>query len=695
MASTGFWDDILFASVRRDRADPPPDPNVHAPKQSVGKIGLNDTQKILTGEEAPKFSGWDGFFSDPAFAKVTGRREQLPPGQQREFWKYEVDESISVASLFPSLSSSAFKEVSFRLSAIEFWSKPIGNEPAGLYFRTEVEFNGLLDDVFRTFKEFLGEAAKPSLRLSAYLGLTPMPDQTFILDGLTLSGSLLGLQTPLPPFLGLVTILSIGVKLNVDRRSQLPIISVPTTDNSQPRALVEFEIFGDLHVELPGLTGPLRLEYKATIDDEFLRLIAVIPGNEKWSNALGAESLHLDKVQFTANIPLSSSNKKQRSEQSSTLHRREGASDQRPDPQSVLSLSVTAKWQGSSGSGIDLEGKLFKGRPDLSYLQGTLLHITWSDIKQLFSDIHGEAIEDTDHDISCEELVVQISQAQFLLTGTLTIDGRPLAEATIAISKAGIAITARAQDWGVADGLITVKNASLTLLIGKPGSADQITPRSDEERFAKRQKTKPAPTTKTPGWSGGLEVSGRVVINEDAVASGRRPIDVGVTFVAGKQGKEFFWVLCGHTESDISLSQFVSAVNEDSDIDFRLKSVSLIASNANDPACSVKTNGYKVRKGFFICAKLEQVPLVKIGETVKKPAAGDETYMSIGWEKGSSFPSVSIFLPESLKKAGVAFSFVGGFEVRVDKHRDWLEFTLQMGVDAVGADGELYANADR
>lgn len=293
MASTGFWDDTLFASVRRNRANSPPDPNVRAPKQSVGKIGLNDTQSILTGDEAPKFSGWDGFFSDPAFAKVTGRREKLPPGQQREFWKYEVDESVSVVSLFPSLSSSAFNAVSFRQSAIEFWSKPIGNEPAGLYFRTEVEFNGLLDDVFCTFKEFLGEAALTSLRLSAYLGLTPMPDQTFMLDGLTLSGSLLGLQIPLPPFLELVTILSVGIKLNVGRRSQLPITSTPTTDNSQPRALVDFEMFGDLHVELPGLTGPLRLDYKTTIDDEFLRLIAVIPGNERWSNALGAGSLHV------------------------------------------------------------------------------------------------------------------------------------------------------------------------------------------------------------------------------------------------------------------------------------------------------------------------------------------------------------------------------------------------------------------
>ncbi len=143
-------------------------------------------------------------------------------------------------------------------------------------------------------------------------------------------------------------------------------------------------------------------------------------------------------------------------------------------------------------------------QPDLSYLQGTMLHITWSDIKQLFSDIYGEAIEDTDHNITCEKLVVRISQAQFLLTGALTIDSRLLAEATIAISKAGIAITAKAQDWDVADGLVTMKKASLKLLIGKPGSADQVTPRSDEEHPGNRQKTNPAPATRNAGmerWS--------------------------------------------------------------------------------------------------------------------------------------------------------------------------------------------------
>jgi hypothetical protein len=294
--SPDFWNDPVFASVPRGAANPPPNPNGTSPKQSVGSIALNDPQNTLVGDEAPKFTSWDGFYSDPVFAKVTGRHERLPPGQRREFWKYEVEESVSIASLFPSLAPSAFSAVSFRKSAIEFWSKPIGNEPPGLYFRTEVEFNGLLDEVFRVFKEFLGPAAKPTLRLSAYLGLTPLPDQTYILDGLTLSGSLLGIRTPLPPALELVTILSVGVRLNVGRRSNLPITNVPPVTSTPASRIVDVELFGDLQFDIPGLTGLMKLEYKASIDDEFLQLAMTIPGKERWSNALGAESLHVSLI---------------------------------------------------------------------------------------------------------------------------------------------------------------------------------------------------------------------------------------------------------------------------------------------------------------------------------------------------------------------------------------------------------------
>ena len=226
-----------------------------------------------------------------------------------------------------------------------------------------------------------------------------------------------------------------------------------------------------------------------------------------------------------------------------------------------------------------------------------MLHVTWPDIKRLFSDIHGEELDRPDHKITCEKLVVRISQAQFLLTGALSIDDRPLAEATIAISKAGIAIMANAQDWAVPDSPVVIKNASLTLLIGKSDSAEQIMPRSDGEPPAKRQKIEPDPAATKPGWNGGLEVSGKVLINKDAVDTGRKPIVISVTLVVGKQDKEVFWVLCGHMESDISLSQFVSTIDENSGFDFRLKSVSLIASNVDEPVSTVKTNGYKVRKG--------------------------------------------------------------------------------------------------
>ena len=284
-----FWDDPVFGGTQRRNPDPPAVATASNIKQSVGNVELTDEQLQLYDQQPPKFTSWDGFWADPVFSGVTSRRVRVPPGETRDFWKYEVDDSVSLSSLFPNLSSSAFGSVSFRKSAIEWWSKPIRDQPAGLYLRTEIEFNDLLDEVFSIFKEFLGEAAKPTLRLSAYLGVAQVPDGTYTAEGLTLSGSLLGLRTPMPPVLELVTILSVGIELNVGRTNTTP--DIESSIASAKSQNISCTIFGDLHVMIPGLTGPLLLEYKAVINGEFLRFEMKIPGNGKWRNPLGMESL--------------------------------------------------------------------------------------------------------------------------------------------------------------------------------------------------------------------------------------------------------------------------------------------------------------------------------------------------------------------------------------------------------------------
>lgn len=282
-----FWDDPVFAGTQPDHPSLP----VPKLKQSVGNVELTDDQLKLYEDGPPKFTSWDGFWADPVFTNVAGKRVPVPEGETRDFWKYEVDDSVSLSSLFPALSSTAFSSVSFRKSAIEWWSKPILDKPAGLYLRTEIELNGLLDEVFHVFKQFLGDAIKPTLRLSAYLGVTQVPDGTYAAEGLTFTGSLIGLRTPMPPVLELVTILSVGVHVNVGRTN-------PITDIDSPFAPakslnVSCAIFGELHVNIPGLTGPLLLEYKATLGEAFLRLDMTIPGNGKWRNPLGVESMQV------------------------------------------------------------------------------------------------------------------------------------------------------------------------------------------------------------------------------------------------------------------------------------------------------------------------------------------------------------------------------------------------------------------
>lgn len=226
--------------------------------------------------------------------------------------------------------------------------------------------------------------------------------------------------------------------------------------------------------------------------------------------------------------------------------------------------------------------------------------VTWSDIKRLFSDVHGRDLDDTEHEITCENLTVRISQAQFLLQGSLTINGRALAKATIAITRAGIAITAEVDKWEVGDGLVVIEHAALTLLVGSSGDKDSSAPRQPEdEPPTKRRRTTGGPEKEKKGWSGSLEVTGRVLIHTDGQQgkSGHPPVEVDVTLAMGKQNQEWFWVVCGHLKADLSLSRFVSAIDEDSDIDLRLKEISLVASSTNRPTCSLDTNGYAIQQG--------------------------------------------------------------------------------------------------
>ena len=291
MADDDFWSNPIFASAApfSDVAPPTLEPQ-SAIKQSVPKLEIPEAQRQLLGEHADQtIQSWDGFWSNPIFEDVAGRNA-LPEGQSREFMKFPVDESVSLASLFPSLSDSAFGAVAFRKSAVEFWSKPIGNEPAGLYFRTEIEFAGLLDDVFAMFKEFLAEA-KPFLRLSAHLGLSMQPDESYIADGLTLRGSLHGLAVQFPPGIPIIEVLSIGVQVTIGRSAP----EETATGESSPSSLVQHHLFGSLELDVPGGLLALVLEYRAEVSDDTMRFTMTLQGKNTWDDALGVPGFHVNQ----------------------------------------------------------------------------------------------------------------------------------------------------------------------------------------------------------------------------------------------------------------------------------------------------------------------------------------------------------------------------------------------------------------
>lgn len=127
----------------------------------------------------------------------------------------------------------------------------IGSSPAGLYFRTEVEFGGALDGIFTVFRAFIGEDDKPTLRLSAYLRLQQTPDQSYIINGPELKGILHGLKIAFPHVLNTITILSVGVHLTVGTGSSGSVRASNQTD---------WAVCGTVHFSLPGSITPLILD---------------------------------------------------------------------------------------------------------------------------------------------------------------------------------------------------------------------------------------------------------------------------------------------------------------------------------------------------------------------------------------------------------------------------------------------------
>jgi hypothetical protein len=135
-------------------------------------------------------------------------------------------------------------------------------------------------------------------KFSAYLGVTQVPDGTYASDGLTFEGSLLGLKSQMPPGLELVTILSVGVQVNVGKtNTTTEIESFVAPAKSED---VSCAIIGELHASFPGLTGPLLLAYKASLGETFLRLDMTIPGDGKWRSPLGVESLLVSKIMMNS-----------------------------------------------------------------------------------------------------------------------------------------------------------------------------------------------------------------------------------------------------------------------------------------------------------------------------------------------------------------------------------------------------------
>ena len=326
-------------------------------------------------------------------------------------------------------------------------------------------------------------------------------------------------------------------------------------------------------------------------------------------------------------------------------------------------------------------------------------NVTWNDICSIFSEVYDSPVESTEHEITCDKLEVMISRGIFSFEGSISINKRPIAKARIVLSTSGIAISAEVQEWSIDDGFVLIKNAHVKLLVGKGSSSntESASPAAPEIDSTKHR-SKPLPgatdleesTVKLPsgnkadshsvstmaattvttassdsGWQGGLEVIGDVLINEHIT------IKAALAVKRDKNGI-WFWVVCGQMTADLSLREFVQNIEAGSEFDLHLGQVTVLASSVDDPFVSYNTYGYEIKKGtlplqhirvrlirnktgFYVCATLEKVPLLN-GERIKRPVAEDKSYLSLGYAPGAKFPSVAIFLPQSVKVGSVIHS---------------------------------------
>jgi hypothetical protein len=201
------------------------------------------------------------------------------------------------------------------------------------------------------------------------------------------------------------------------------------------------------------------------------------------------------------------------------------------------------------------------------------------------------------------------------------------------------------------------RNDSLSAVPGKKAATDTErtdTPATTADAGSGSDK-KPQ---KEVSWFFGFKVYGVLVLPYGPKdLDGDYKFKFAVTFsVSYSPSKGAEMLLAGKARSTVSLRDICGdAIKKDSLLDAQLSDLTFMGTNSDNPDVPPEISRFPIKKGFYLCATLDRVPLLEDkdqkdgGKVLKKSTATDRAYLRIGYQKGDKIPKITIFLPPSFK----------------------------------------------
>lgn len=309
-------------------------------------------------------------------------------------------DTISLGDIVPRLKGSPadavlLKNTRFRYSEVSFSRF----ERAGLYFDTDVVFQGALQPVGDIFRDFFHQE-NPQLRLNAYLNSQRSWHHPLPTSELALRGSLEHVSVSV---LDILTFTKIGISILSYQR--------PDPRTNKPAWHFGYGFFGDLNLAVPGSAIPLQVTYELSITQGQYALFLLLK-DEEWTDIFGIKGLRLRDVQMTAFL-------------------------QNLDRSAELDIKVEAALELRNTSFL-ISGFYSKRSYGLEAYIGNL---TFQELGEIFTEITGATLDVFDHDVTLNSIYLRIASDGLTLAGSITVNGYSTAEGSISISKDGLSIS--------------------------------------------------------------------------------------------------------------------------------------------------------------------------------------------------------------------------------------------------------------